>query len=559
MSTLGAWDNPEIYDTINITKVENLSRNRPAYAQISNDILYFFSGTNEVFVYNVSTPLTPTFISKFYTNSTIQDMRVIGDRLYLACGKNGIFTFNITNNRNITFESAYSSSIYDSTAIVPLSENFVYVGDDNGTIQLLNITDPHNVLIQSSFTSYPVRTLCLHSNALIVGTMGFGQEIYDISEPTLPLLKYNTRNETSSHEALETFLFDVTAIFNEGPFEGIRRSTIQSYWKWTAMDPLNITQENTASIWTQYFFLYNDTNEDGILTYNITWDKYSKNFAKTYTFTDEIYAIPIFKCSSVEYTDPKYLDYKGNLALYFNVTFNQWQLNSTGDPTATQDIPDFPTIDNPELNISFDLTYTYWIYSEADTYKLKIDTLIDNVNMNFGAQNEPKNLKMFCGFKTAVHSIFGTTEMPIPTSIASDGGNQTFYIQDKLMALSMLEKTYVLKNSTGEMTYECDTQYIPQLFDIQFQKIVGDADHVYNFVVGANFDVNSDVERIIYDPDTNFFSDCVPIDNEHIEDEHIEDEHIGGIYYEGVIYYVLFGAVIGAIAVIIVFIKKRRS
>lgn len=498
------WNDPKIMSNLTITDAV-----RPAYMQIENNMLYFFDGEKEIHVINITNPGDPSVLSNsIKCPAIVQDMAIKNNRVYIAGGKRGLWVYNISDPLDISLLTSYNNTIEDAYTLLPYNNTAVYVGNINGTVQLLNVDDNKEITDLIHFGDDSCATLHLWNNLLFVGTSGYYTQVFNISDPLNPVyITSNSRNIPIGSS--EDYIFFIQNFLDNSAEEGSKCPRFQMYINFFADDWSNTTRRYDARVFPNYLILYNDTNQDGLLTLNVSRDQIAKDYVKSYGFLDDIYAMSSFNCSSYDYTDPIARYYEGIPSLYFNITWYSWSLLAQSE--RMYGLPKgFSIVGNNDLNVSFDLTYGFWFIPLSNyTFKIKIETSLKNINMEFGTQPIPTNLKLYSGYLTSINTIYGTTSLPISTQINNDTLAQQFGSKGNVIALSTMQNWY-LRNKTNngeeQLNETCIKSAIPDYIDGDNQKVIGDSAHIYRWVLGANFHIDNKTTSIFYDPDTTYFT-----------------------------------------------------
>jgi hypothetical protein len=154
-----------------------------------------------------------------------------------------------------------------------------------------------------------------------------------------------------------------------------------------------------------------------------------------------------------------------------------------------------------------DFSYGFWIiYGSNSQYKLKIDTVFSNILYN-PYITMPSNLKLFSGFKTSVGLLSSMYQGLYYTTVSNDTFAQTFGSEDNIIALSTMADNYeVIDKNNNSQQIQVVKSAIPLYIDKDYQKVLGDSTHVYRWTLGANFQLGSEIQTIIYDPDLKLFN-----------------------------------------------------
>jgi hypothetical protein len=154
--------------------------------------------------------------------------------------------------------------------------------------------------------------------------------------------------------------------------------------------------------------------------------------------------------------------------------------------------------------MTFDLTYGFWILFENGIYNLKIDTHFLNIQMNWGNYQIPSDLRLFSGYKSALVAHYGSlaNKFPLPTTISNDSTEQQFIHNGGTVASIQMGENYTFTNNSGKFLGEPTFSNVPYYLDPYHQENMGDSDHIYEYILGANFEINSEITEILFDPET---------------------------------------------------------
>jgi hypothetical protein len=267
--------------------------------------------------------------------------------------------------------------------------------------------------------------------------------------------------------------------------------------------------------------LYNDSDGNNEPTYNVTRDPDLPTIVDDVSMLDPIYAVPAGVWSSVERTDPVVLDRDSIPAVYFNYTYHNFVMSTLENDTMLQSTGlglqggnwCYPSANE---NVTFDLTYGFWLYYTANSagagnYTLKIDTSLTNMTFT-DPSAVPSDLKMFLG--NIVSTYF---EGNLLTSVVSnDTAAQQTGFGTTLISLTTLPTTYSVTDASGTYSATCTRSALPVYIDsvqTSMGKPVGDSSHIYTWVLGASFAVTNQTTGIAYDPQTTFFAAAPPGSN----------------------------------------------
>ncbi|MHA1682936.1 MAG: LVIVD repeat-containing protein [Promethearchaeota archaeon] len=504
------WNQPVVLNNITIEpnttdyKVGELNRN--------GGFLYFFDGFKTIEIVNITDPANPEDLNENITCSAlVHDVDIRDNRLYVSAGKKGIYAYDISDPLNVSMISHYNATTQDCLAVCSYNNDSVFIGNENGTIQCLEILDNGTSRLLSSWVSNNCTSLMYKDRFLYVGTLGEYQQIYRIPAPQNPKLVSTTKPFDSLFRELVMDKFEWLCILNTGgvPLEN-STPTLENHIGYSARDGDGIVRYFSTALWTGYTLLYNDTNGDGILTINTTRDGNINELVTDVQISDDVYAYPRNNAHSFNYSTPEVKLYNGKPAIQFNCTYHRWELLAE---TSTYERPfcfsGFPRsidiVQVPGLNVTFDLTYSFWLIPDGENYSIKIDTLIQDIDLDFNGAPIPSNLKLFTGFMINLATIFGTSGRLTSTSLSETDTSMDYLMKGGLIAESFMNDWYLKNVSNVLYNTTCERSVIPHYRDDENQAILGDSENICEFVVGVNMDINSTITDLYYDPETRLY------------------------------------------------------
>ena len=517
------WDNPTFYSNFTMTGPLPLDPKMQdyyyRYFQKSGNLGILFDGLDKIKLFNFTdmwnvTEITPSF----NISSQVFDAELMDDRLYVAAGQDGLFTYNISDPTNITLLNHYNknnSVTLDISSVSVYNDTSIFIGDLSGVVSLINIPDLGSVKEISEISDYSCISLIQDklNDLLFVGTDGYGEFIYNISN--VQNLAYITRTmETdegiADNKEFQEFTADWTMWGGRDPTR-TNVPFLDFIIHFNSLDAENNTRNFRANIKPVYFLLYNDTNFDNKLTINVTRDENIPSLVRETTFVDEIFAIPNEKCGNFSYTDPLLLNISGIPTMYSSFTIHNYTLSALQQSSwNTVDQITMPKpinwVNNVSKNITFDLAFGMWLSYSEGNYSLKIDYNFTNWDTS-SFSSLPSRLKLFSGMSSAMQiSMTEGAYPPIYSKVTNDSASQEFEWGGSLVLVSEMAEEYEKINATGKQILQADRTAIPAYFEPGTQKIMGDSQHIYKWVLGASFDIDNSTTSIIYDPETTFIT-----------------------------------------------------
>ena len=487
----------------------------PRFLQKSDNISVLYDGFKKILLFNITDPLNPFQISNSINlTAGIFDLRVQGNKLYAAQGQHGLSIYNLSDPTNPSLINKFSSYGGDLNAIVPYNDSAIFVGDVNGTITLLN-TESEEMSVILEVPSCTSLAIDLSANILVIGTESYGDQVYSISDPLNPQFLASTSEESyggrkpevSSPFAQYIQLFNV---FGGDPLTDWGQ--LYSNIHFLANDTDGKTHQFMSSINPNILLLYNDTNQDGILTLNVTRDENATTMVTELGFVDDIFAVPAFKANGAEFSEPQILERDGLPAVYVEVIIKDYVMYTQPDDLVVDLLvgqfsrySNVNWIPGVNKNITFDITTGFWITYNEGNYSIKIDTIIND--WDFSQLGElPSNLNLFLGSMTSLSKYTAPgggwpQNVLLPSEVSNDTYGQKFGWEGGLIALSTMANNYTKTNQTGTYNLKTAKSAIIDYTDRNNQEIIGDSTHVFNWILGANFKIDNTTSSIEYDPE----------------------------------------------------------
>ncbi len=556
------FTNPTFYQNVTIVGDNSLLDGNDRYMQVDDNLCVFFDGHLQLLVFDVSTPGNPVQIlpNMNFTHG-VNDISLHSDRLYVAGKSSGLFVYNISNpfsdlpHLPSILPGSYAPVGCNITAVVPYNETAVYVGDANGTVALINISDEGVIKVLKEFIVKPCTALALDKSTktLAVGTDGLGDFLYIINVPEQPILL----NDNLADNTFETNTFMITPyirnIANNGPY-------MEFSFEFPAIDGDGKPRSIRGICQWNRLFLYNDTDGDGRFTPDLIFEEGSTNIIKTIGSNDEIFAVPIDSGSSYAYTAPEIVKRNGILTINFNFTCYGYTLNALSTNPQYKTIPvDYPSCTwTPDVdkNVTFDLTYSVWIYKSTSTnFTVKVDTSLTNWDFSQFTGGLPSAIRIFAGSKTyfSVACGYSTNDYEmvelcrVPTEIVGESCEQKFRWNGGLFGLIEQAASFRKVNASGIKELACIRSAMAEYSDEQNQKHVADIGTLYQWVVGANFPIDATTTAIYYDPEATFITWVT-------ENEDNDNEEDG----EGIWIIIVATAIPIAIITVFLVIRQRK-
>jgi hypothetical protein len=166
-----------------------------------------YSNDTKLDIIDISNPSNPISIGGCYTGGTTghpRNVQVVDNLAYMANALDGLVIIDISNPATANIIGRYSTDSYDDfgfrsgyAADVEVRGNYAYLADGNLGLRIFDISDPTNPLLKGTYdTSGEAYDIQILGNYAYVADKSSGLQIIDISNPTNPIRKvtYDTYN-----------------------------------------------------------------------------------------------------------------------------------------------------------------------------------------------------------------------------------------------------------------------------------------------------------------------------------------------------------------------------
>jgi len=155
---------------------------------VSDTLIYVGNGS-ELSIMDVTDPNSPIEIGDIWWKEGINDIWVRGNYAYLAMN-NGLRIVDVSDPALPTLINSY---ITDSVRSLEIKDSQVYLGTYSGKMQILDITDPLNLVYQGEYVlPYQLLDMALVSHYAYIAVnhnLYGGVYIIDVTNPTTPTLQ----------------------------------------------------------------------------------------------------------------------------------------------------------------------------------------------------------------------------------------------------------------------------------------------------------------------------------------------------------------------------------
>ena len=112
-------------------------------AEVVGNQLFTISGVNELKIYDISNPASPTFVSTYVTNGTARDLAVVGTSLYVADDTNGLVVLDVTDPAIPVLNSEVNVSAAAEKVVV--KQQKAYISSSDGTLSIYDVSDATDI------------------------------------------------------------------------------------------------------------------------------------------------------------------------------------------------------------------------------------------------------------------------------------------------------------------------------------------------------------------------------------------------------------------------------
>ncbi len=173
---------------------------------VANEIAYLTHNLGNLDILDVSDPTNPVLLFTYYTGAgtSIETMQLQGNLLYLGFNSNGLQIMDVSNPASPLLLS-HIEPLLDIDDIA-LAGDYAYMINYGGYFRVANVSDPFAPYFISELDTHPYKSdIKLSGDFAFVGRNGFGgMEVYDISDPLLPVRIHDILN-LDGGEDLELF------------------------------------------------------------------------------------------------------------------------------------------------------------------------------------------------------------------------------------------------------------------------------------------------------------------------------------------------------------------
>jgi hypothetical protein len=153
---------------------------------VSGNYAYVADGNSGLQIVDVSEPSNPKFKGSCDTPEEARRVVVSGDYAYVAAWFSGLQIIDISDPSNPTFKGAYGTPYPRRALDVAISDNYAYVTDD-ANLLIIDISDPSNPTLKGEcYSPSYARAVVISENYAYVADFGGDLEIIYIFDPSDP-------------------------------------------------------------------------------------------------------------------------------------------------------------------------------------------------------------------------------------------------------------------------------------------------------------------------------------------------------------------------------------
>jgi hypothetical protein len=185
-SGIEIWDLTDLYNPVRMSRVPTEPYPRSGVAYSGN---YIFFTTNEsLWTLDITDPYNPSIVDElFITNLLISQMLLKNNIIYIVTLNQGLKLVNVSDPLNLQLISSYG---FISGCEFDISGDYLYaVNSSSAALTILNISDSMNVSIAGSLNigDYPMDIVVFNNKAYITKvSTGGGLQIINVENPSSP-------------------------------------------------------------------------------------------------------------------------------------------------------------------------------------------------------------------------------------------------------------------------------------------------------------------------------------------------------------------------------------
>lgn len=152
---------------------------------------YAFVGNGKVLTtINVSSPTSPTFVSRLTMPDSVRGISVAGNYAYCACGDAGLQVVDISNTSSPQIIGAFNDIGISLDVFV--QGNYAYIANTR-YFDVVNVSNPAVPTLAgrvqpSTSSSTKMNSIAISGSTAILGDLFYGMRIFSIASPTNPVL-----------------------------------------------------------------------------------------------------------------------------------------------------------------------------------------------------------------------------------------------------------------------------------------------------------------------------------------------------------------------------------
>jgi len=178
----------EIFEYLDVNSPILLSTTNCGYQPrpaVLRDSLIYIAAVGQLYCYNISNLVDPSFVDILSLPSPSLDMISEGDYLYLANCDSGVKIINISDPEEMTL--VQSVPVFDWSRGLVIQGNYLFTTDWWGFVYTIDISTPENAFIAATFEATDFLVGCgeirAYSHSLFLSSYGEGVHVLDLTDP----------------------------------------------------------------------------------------------------------------------------------------------------------------------------------------------------------------------------------------------------------------------------------------------------------------------------------------------------------------------------------------
>jgi hypothetical protein len=151
---------------------------------------YCFIGGDIFYIYDITNPLAPTYVSEFSNQEDVHQIFVQESYAYLNQGRDGVLILDISDLHNPVEIAAYTDVV--EVDVIYVVNNTLFVSDDHEQLLIIDVSDKLNPTLIDSMFINRITGITVENNYLYLSRRSTGFTILDITDPHNPDSLYSS-------------------------------------------------------------------------------------------------------------------------------------------------------------------------------------------------------------------------------------------------------------------------------------------------------------------------------------------------------------------------------